>query len=192
MRGATLELTRGEIAWLRGDFESAVRAGLAVVAEWERSTYWVTWALDLAASGALWLGQAGRLRDIVVRIEVLQVGSRLGRAVRAGARGALAAVEGRTSNAVAWYGESVRLLREGGFGWAFGLRRLDFARAVGPEVPEARAAAEEARVVFERVRATACLERLDAVLAGADRPGPPVSAPRAHMRPARVIRGRAR
>ena len=44
---------------------------------------------------------------------------------------------------------------------------LDFVWAVGPDVPEARAAAEEARTVFERVRAKVYLERLDAVLAGA-------------------------
>jgi hypothetical protein len=44
---------------------------------------------------------------------------------------------------------------------------LDFVWAVGPDVPEARAAAEEARVVFERVRAKVYLDRLDAVMAGA-------------------------
>ena len=39
-----------------------------------------------------------------------------------------------------------------------------FAWAVGPDVPEARQAAEEAPAVFERVRAKVYLERLHAAL----------------------------
>jgi hypothetical protein len=42
---------------------------------------------------------------------------------------------------------------------------------VGPDVPEARQAAEEARVVFERVRARVYLERLDAALEPSRRAG---------------------
>jgi hypothetical protein len=41
---------------------------------------------------------------------------------------------------------------------------VDFAFALGPDDPDARAAAEEAREIFARLGATAWLERLEAVL----------------------------
>ncbi len=92
--------------------------------------------------------------------------SRLAEAGRLQARAALAALEGRRADAIAAYQAARSVLAAGGFTLDSALAALDFVFAAGPEVLDARAAAEEARVVFERVGAKAYLERLDAVLAG--------------------------
>ena len=42
---------------------------------------------------------------------------------------------------------------------------LDFVLLVGPDEPSARAAADDARVIFERIRARPFLDRLDAAMA---------------------------
>jgi hypothetical protein len=76
----------------------------------------------------------------------------------------VAALEGRSEDAAIDYGEAIRHWREGGYDFEAASAALDFAWAVGPEVPEARAAAERARAVFERVRAKVYLDRLDGVL----------------------------
>jgi hypothetical protein len=77
----------------------------------------------------------------------------------------IAALEGRTDDAVRAYAEVLT-------GWAAlevhaarAFAGTEFLITVGPDVAEARAAAEEARAVFERLGAQTVLQRLDAAQA---------------------------
>ncbi len=89
------------------------------------------------------------------------------KAVHAATRGGVAALEGRSGDAAIEHGEANRSWRKGGYEFEAASAALDFAWAVSPEVPQVRLAADEARAVFERVRAEVYLDRLDAVMAGA-------------------------
>ena len=158
---ATFELERAEVEWCRGDFGAVVRAGLAAAQLRGKALE----GLGLAGWGALWLRDAVGLRAIVERLEADPETSRLAKATRAACRGSLAGLEGRPAESVARSREAIRTLREGGFEWRAALAALGLLWAVGPGVAEARAAAEEARAVFERVRARVHLERLEAAMA---------------------------
>jgi hypothetical protein len=161
-RAAGLEATSAEIAWLRGDFAEAVGAGLRLAAYPGRTVD----GLWMSRRGALWLGDAPTLAAVLRRLEEVPDRSRLAKAGRLQASAGLAALEGRTADAITASQSARSVLAGGGFTLDSALAALDFVFAVGPEVPEARAAAGEARVVFERVRAEVYLERLDAILAG--------------------------
>jgi class 3 adenylate cyclase/tetratricopeptide (TPR) repeat protein len=159
-RSANLDLTRAAVAWCRGDFEAVHNAGLTAAEFPGKSIY----GLGLARWGALWLRDAMAIPAILERLEANPDRSRFAKAARSSARAALAGLEGRTAEAVEEYKRSLQLLHECGFELAAAETALDFLWAVGPEVPEARAAAEEARAVFERVRAKVYLDRLDSVM----------------------------
>jgi len=151
---------RASVEWCRGDFEAVVHAGLAAA----EHPFSVIDGLASALRGAAWLRDVVGVATILARLEANPDRSRVAKATRLAARGALASLEGRTTEAVEEYLRSLRTLHEGGFELAAALTALDFLWAVGPEVPEARVAAEETRAVFERIRAKVYLERLDAVM----------------------------
>jgi len=153
---------RASVEWCRGDFEAVVHAGLAAA---EHPNFAID-GLASALRGAAWLRDVAGVATILARLEANPDRSRVAKATRLAARGASAGLEGRTTEAVEEYRRSLRMLHDGGFELAAAQTALDFLWAVGPEVPEARAAAEEAREVFERVRAKVYLDRLEAVLAG--------------------------
>ena len=157
---ARLEIVRAGVEWCRGNFAAAENAGAAA------GEYLGVAIEGFFASlrGAVWLGDPSAVRRILGRLEADPDSSRFARAARAAARGALAGLEGRIDQSVREYREAIGRLTEGGFGLAAAQTALDFVWVVGPEVPEARAAAEEARAVFERVRAKVYLDRLDAVM----------------------------
>jgi class 3 adenylate cyclase/tetratricopeptide (TPR) repeat protein len=164
---ALLELTRARVEWCWGDFPAAMKAGMTA-ADYPGLAIE---SLFESMRGAVWLRDEASIRSIIERLDAAADCSRYARAARAAARGALADLEGRTDVSVAEYQWAIRRLREGGFGLAAAQVALDFTFLTGPDVPEARAAAGEARVVFERVRAKVYLERLDAVLAGTFKAG---------------------
>lgn len=125
------------------------------------------YGLFYAFRGAVWLRDVPGVRSLTERIEQNPQRTPVAGATRSTARGGLAALEGRTSEAVAHFEDAIRRWRATGHDWAAAETALDFAWAVGPQVPEVRQAADEARAVFERLRANVYLERLDAVMAGA-------------------------
>jgi class 3 adenylate cyclase/tetratricopeptide (TPR) repeat protein len=86
-------------------------------------------------------------------------------AERAAAWAGVAALEGRREEALAGYRDAVRRLRAIGYDFEVARVQLDAALLLGVEAPELRAGADEARAVFERVRARPYLERLDAAIA---------------------------
>jgi len=185
---AQLEINRGGVAWCRGDFEAVVRAGLAA-AESPLPSKAIE-GLSNAFRGALWLRDLPGVRLVTNRIEENLQRTPVAVAIRSTGRGGLVGLEGRTSEAVAHFREAIRRCREIGLDWTAAETALDFAWTVGPQVPEARAAAEEARAVFERVGARVYLERLDAVMAGAGSNSVAANQPGAVAVPSAVPRAR--
>lgn len=167
---AQLEDVRAEFAWCRGEFETTVAAGLRA-AEWPGATIG---GLASASRGALWLRDRARLRSIRERLDAHLDHSPFAETIRGSARARLAGLEGRVSEAVVLFGEAIHRLRDMGDAFGAAAIALDLVRAVGCDVPEADQAADEARAVFERVRARLYLERLDAVMEvrGVVAPGP--------------------
>jgi hypothetical protein len=76
--------------------------------------------------------------------------------------GALA-LEGRRDEAVERYQEAARRYREMRLAFDGAVIRLDAARVLGIGTPEGRAAADEARSVFERLAARRLIEQVDAL-----------------------------
>jgi class 3 adenylate cyclase/tetratricopeptide (TPR) repeat protein len=158
---AQLEGTRAEWAWCRGDFRAAVDAARRA-AELAGDP----WHLIGALRGALWMRDLSEVRELAVGLAAHADTTPVWKALHAATRGGVAALEGRTKGAVADYLEAIGGWSDVGYDFEAASTALDFVWAVGPGVPAARAAAEEARAVFERVRAKPYLERLDAVLTG--------------------------
>jgi tetratricopeptide (TPR) repeat protein len=156
-------ILRGRIALHAGDLEGALRAGIRAI-EIEPGTLF---------PGAAIAGEVGlRLRDpdpiraglqglegSVQRGEVLDI-------LAVQLRAVIAALEGRRQDAVAGYREALRRWRELGLWLYLAEGGASFLEALGPSEPEARAAGEESREIFERLAARPWVERVDAVLAG--------------------------
>ena len=86
----------------------------------------------------------------------------------------MAAIEGRTDDALRLYRVALDGWRGMGVRLSLVFTELDMAILLDPTEPEVKAAADEAREVLTRLRATPLLERLDAAMARS--PSPQVSA----------------
>ena len=78
---------------------------------------------------------------------------------------ALAGLEGRPDQALAAYRSVIASRREAGVDFIAAWMALDLLIVVGPQVDDARRLAQEAQLLFERLRAQAFLQRLDEALA---------------------------
>jgi hypothetical protein len=88
----------------------------------------------------------------------------------------LAALDGRRADALAGFTDAVRRWRDLGFEFEAAVCALNFVTTIGGSEPEVRAAAEDARAVFERLGAQPFMKRLDAAVRSsqpvpASRPG---------------------
>lgn len=101
----------------------------------------------------LWLGDAaGAAADLVA----LDGSGAYGPAVDAGRRtirAGIAAIEGRSVEALALYREALRLWRDLGLAWDEALCGLDMAILLDPADPEVRAAADSAGEILARLGA---------------------------------------
>ena len=120
--------------------------------------------MPIAARAALWAGRpddAQRAADQLASIGVH------GRAINSSLQtiaAGLAALSGDTERATAGYRDAIRQWRDIGAAFDLALCELDFVKFVGGENPDAKAAAEEAESIFQRLGAPTFLERLrDAV-----------------------------
>jgi tetratricopeptide (TPR) repeat protein len=110
------------------------------------------------------LGDRARIRDAAARIEKLPGTGRFMLGLRSWARSAVAAIDGRTNEAVAGFLDAERRFAEIDAGWSQAVAGLDGLLLL-PDQPEIRASAERAREIFERLRARPHLTRIDAALA---------------------------
>ena len=115
---------------------------------------------------AIWLGDsegARRARGYVVAAEEH---GRFADSIRRSLDAGLAALEGRREEAVMGFREAASALRDLDSTLELGLSQLDHALLIGPTDPIARAAADEARTIFERIDSPPLLERLRTGAAG--------------------------
>ena len=167
VKPATLAWTEGTLAFIDGRFDAA-RQGFFRHAESfppgsEESALFAT-RCDLLA------GDAARAREDLARAVE---SPRRGRAIdadRATLRAGIAALEGRTSEALAGYRQVLGTWRDLGLVWDEALCAIDMATLLDPADPEVRAAGEAAREILVRLRAAPFIERLDAALARGRRP----------------------
>jgi len=165
-----------------GDLRKAVADadGSAARTDYFRALVW-----PMAARATIWLGDAAdaaRRRDIFDTAALRGAATDLDRVtVRAG----VAALEGRSPDAVSLYREALRGYRSLGLAFDFALTTLDAATVLPPAdrtQPEIAAAIDAARQTFERLGAGPFAARLEAALsrgAGADRSPAVASAPEA-------------
>lgn len=83
---------------------------------------------------------------------------------RIAGRSAIAALEGRTQEAIVGYGDAFARLVAIGSDFELARIGLDFVRLLGPTEPAAREAAERSRAIFERIGAKPYLALLHEAL----------------------------
>ena len=153
---------------------------LLALTEADTETIVVPWAIH----PALLLGDLSRARAVGERLDANpDAQTPVIAAARANAAAGVAALEGRTDEAIAGFSYALRQYES--FGWRFvkALAALDFVTLLGPAEPAAREAATEARAVLEELRAAPFLARLDAILTGETPPLVPRSSSPASARP---------
>ncbi|HUG48035.1 MAG TPA: adenylate/guanylate cyclase domain-containing protein [Candidatus Limnocylindria bacterium] len=133
-------------------------------------------ALPLAARASLWGGDPGGAREAVDALNrTMWRGAALA-LDKASIEAGLTALEGRTTEALSIYRDTLRGWRSLKLAWDEALTIVDMAKFLGPEVPEVHSAAEWARATLSRLGARPYLERLEAALTGS------TAVPREHPR----------
>ena len=152
---ASVDEVRAEVAFALGDFARAL--------ELAQKSYRTNLAPD---STALQIAgrAAGFLRNADAVGEVLDIlrtqPGRVPGVARREAESALAALDGRRAEALAGFVDAIRRWRELGLELDAALCALNLVAGLGPSSPEARAAADDAAALFERLGAHPLLARL--------------------------------
>ena len=149
-------LLRAWIAYAAGDFGSALGATSDPFVD-VTVTYRV---YVLAGRSALALGDVDRAKTAHADTVQIGVHGRWASASLATLQAGITALEGRTTEAIAAYGEAARAWRALELPFELGLCLLEFATFVGVARREARAAADEARTIFETLGATPLTARV--------------------------------
>jgi class 3 adenylate cyclase/tetratricopeptide (TPR) repeat protein len=130
----------------------------------------------VATRAAIWANDVALARDALADLERL---AQHGRAVHLTSltfAAGIAALEGRTGDALATYRDALRGWEELELPWDQALAGVDMAMTLGPDEPAVLTAAATARTILERLGANAILARLDGALAerstAAARPAP--------------------
>ncbi|MFI5261239.1 MAG: adenylate/guanylate cyclase domain-containing protein [Candidatus Limnocylindrales bacterium] len=150
---------------------------------------WRAGAHAFPSSARSWLATSGRLsirlgdpvgaRADLAALDGLGMHTPYVEAGRVAIRAGLAALEGRSSEAVHLYGEALRAFRDLGLVFDEANLALEMATVLDPTTPEVAAAVESGRQILTHLRARAFLDQLEAV--GQRRPAPPEHEP-AHTR----------
>jgi class 3 adenylate cyclase/tetratricopeptide (TPR) repeat protein len=170
---ASVAEVRAVVALAHGDFRGAL--------ELARRSYEIAVAPDATAAqtavrAAAWLRDASAVRHALGAMEG-QVG-RVPVAIRREAEAALAGLEGGRSESLAAFTDAVRRWRDLGFEFEAAVCALSLVTVLGVTEPEARAAAEDAGAVFERLGAQPFLKLLaDAMSVAPSAPSAQVATP---------------
>ncbi|MGI8928285.1 MAG: hypothetical protein ACR2H0_02290 [Candidatus Limnocylindrales bacterium] len=167
---ATVAYLRAIVALVDGRFEDSRTAALDAVEAWHDTAPLVLpWALRAAAYSGNLAGahDAGRLLD-----EHPSTGA-LARTGQLGGAAIVAALEGRTQDAVNEFRAAIELMHQMGMEFSAALLTVDALKLL-PDQDPPRQWAVDARALFERLDATACLallnESLSASIAGSSTP----------------------
>jgi len=153
---------RGDRALLRGDHAEAHAAML----EAARFEALATIYLADAIRPALWMRDRDRALATLERLDRQPAASlRLPATDRLAARAGIAALEGRTAEAIAGFGEAWKRYRDMDVDFLLARSVLDGLTLLGSSDSQVRTAAIEARSIFARVAARPYLELLDLALA---------------------------
>ena len=123
-----------------------------------------------AARAAKWAGDAGAAAEALVACEAGGGFGPIVAARHASIRAGLAALEGRSTDALALYRQALKGWRTANAKWDEALTGLDMALLLDPAMPEVATEAQAARATFAELRAQPYFERLDAALARSTQP----------------------
>jgi hypothetical protein len=112
----------------------------------------------MAIRAAAWLGDSGAIEDAIHALDGHP--GRVPAATRREGEASVAALRGDRNEARAAFADATRRWRELGLEFEAATCALSFARLLGASEPDARAAAEEADALFERLGARPLQERL--------------------------------
>ena len=128
-------------------------------------------AYNLAIRAALWMCDLVAADQDLAALDATGVRGPLVTLRRTVFRAGIAALEGRTAEARSQYAEARRGLLDRGVAFEVALVAIDMATLLGPQDPDAVAAAAEARPILERLGARPFLERLETALGATVEPG---------------------
>lgn len=171
-RIASLDWPKGQVAFSEGRLSEARE-------RWLRAIELVAWHEDLhyPARAALWDRDADAVPADLALLDASGVHGPALEADRTTIRAGVAALEGRTADALALYREALRAWRDLGLPWDEALCAVDMATVLDSSEPEVQAAAETARQTLSRLGAKPFLDRLEAAMTqqdrGTDTPGLP-------------------
>ena len=157
--GANNKLTEGQILAVRGELDKSH----LILAEAMHSevSHAAAEAAGWAGSVALWMGEPELVREAAQRYLEMPAPGRMFRFLRIQARANLAAVDGRTDEALALYRDAAADWRESGVVLNLALLLTDMAVALDRSNPDVASAAEEAREIWTRLGSPPMLARLD-------------------------------
>jgi class 3 adenylate cyclase/tetratricopeptide (TPR) repeat protein len=133
-------------------------------------------AKERRARAALWLGEVEQARADLAAIDAAGVHGPAIETGRGTIRAGIAALEGRSGDALALYRDALRGWRDLGLAWDEALCGLDMATLLDQGESEVRAAADASREILVRLEAAPFLARLDAAMARSRATGYPIDA----------------
>jgi len=165
---SSVDDARAGRAFARGDFETAAAVYRRLA---EPGTNAADSMFTLAARASLLRRDAASASSDLEALEATGIHGLLINARRLSIRAGLAALDGRSADAMALYRDALRGFRDLGLPVDEAFTAIEMAMLLDPADPEVRAAADAARAILTRLRARPFLERLEAALA---RPAPPL------------------
>src|SRR6185503_10678866 len=159
--GAFTALERAYAALASGDLTAASIDATRYAELWHQGE---VEGYRVATRAALWARDLQRARNGLAAFERLrQHGGAVHMTTLTFGAG-IAALEGRTSEALTMYRDALRGWEELGLPWDQALATVDMAMTVGPDEPAVATAAAAARTILEGLGAAPILDRLDAAL----------------------------
>jgi class 3 adenylate cyclase/tetratricopeptide (TPR) repeat protein len=159
---ANVVLARAEADFFHGRLAEA-HAGWSSLAE--RFPFVAPSLWSAACRASLWARDVSGARGDLEALDATGVHGPAIEAMRLGFRAGLAALEGRTSEALGMYREALRAWRDLDVAVDGALAAMDMAILLDPTEPEVAEAARSAHQLFTRLGAVTLLEQLDAAMA---------------------------
>ncbi len=163
---STLDEVRALMALARGDFREALAAARRA---YTRSLAPDAMGLETAARAAALIGDRAGITD-ALEILATQPG-RVPAAIRREAESAIAAIDGRRSEALSGYLEALHRWHELELEFEAAMCTVVMVTLLGVGAPEARRAADDARSLLERLEAKPLLALLASAVASTSAPG---------------------
>jgi hypothetical protein len=160
-----LDDARSDAAMARNQFEESRRLAIS---SYERVEAPDSTSRTRAGRLSIWLRDAESVAQILE--DHRQVPGAIARISELELQAGLAALEGRSREAINLFREALAIWRERGIRFELALAGLTMVHALGTNHPEVREAAAEAREIFTQLGATPLLALLDAAEAGTPRP----------------------